>query len=67
MGNTRGRFKKIGDTKRTLHVRTGTVKNRNRQDLTGEEEVEKRWQEYSGEPYKERLMTWMTIIVRSLT
>ena len=45
----------------------GAVKDRNRQDLTGEEEVEKRWQEYSGEPYKERLMTWMTIIVRSLT
>ena len=34
MGKTRDLFKKIRDTKRTCHVKMGTVKDRNGMDLT---------------------------------
>ena len=34
MGKTRDLFKKIRDTKRTLHARMGTIKDRNGKDLT---------------------------------
>ena len=34
MGKTRDLFKKIRDTKRTFHVQTGTIKDRNGTDLT---------------------------------
>ena len=34
MGNTRDLFKKIGDTKRTLHAKMGTIKYTNHKDLT---------------------------------
>ena len=34
MGKTRDLFKKIRDTKGTLHVKMGTIKNRNDMDLT---------------------------------
>ena len=34
MGKTRDLFKKIGDTKETLHSRMGTIKDRNGNDLT---------------------------------
>ena len=34
MGKTRDLFKKIRDTKRTLHTRMGTIKDRNGKDLT---------------------------------
>ena len=30
----------------------GTIKNRNSKDLTGAEEIKKKWQEYREEPYK---------------
>ena len=33
MGKTRD-FKKIGDTKGTFHIKTGTIKDRNGMDLT---------------------------------
>ena len=33
-GKTRDLFKKIRDTKRTFHVQTGTIKDRNGTDLT---------------------------------
>ena len=55
MGNTRDLFKRTGDAKRTSHVRIGAIKNRNRKDLTEEEDAKKRWQEYTAEPYKKRL------------
>ena len=53
MGKTRDLFKKIRDTKGTLHAKVGTIKDRNGMDLTKVEDVKKRWQEYT-ERKKER-------------
>ena len=46
MGKTRDLFKKIRDTKGTLHTKMGTIKDKNSKDLTGTEDIQKRWQEY---------------------
>ena len=46
MGKTRDLFKKIRDTKGTLHAEMGTIKARNGMNLT-EAENTKRWQEYT--------------------
>ena len=54
MGRTRDLFKKIRDTKGTFHATTGTIKDRNDMDLT-EEDIKKRWQEYTEELYKKDL------------
>ena len=54
MGKTRDLFKKIRDTKRTFHVKMGTIKDRNDTDLTEAEDIKKRWQEYR-ELYKKEL------------
>ena len=43
MGKTRDLFKKIGDITGTLHVKKGTIKDRNCKDLTEAEEIKKRW------------------------
>ena len=51
MGKTRAIFKKIRDTKGTFHAKMGTIKERNNMDLTEEEDIKKRWQEYT-ELYK---------------
>ena len=40
---TRDLFKKIKDTKGTLHAKMGSVKDRNCRDLTEEEDTKKRW------------------------
>ena len=56
MGKTRDLFKKIRDTKRTFHVKMGTIKDRNGMDLTEAEDI-KRWQEYTEELYKKIFMT----------
>ena len=55
MGKTRDLFKKIRDTKGTFHAKMGSIKNRNGMDLTEEEDIKKRWQEYTGELYKNEL------------
>ena len=47
MGNTRDLFKKIRDTKGTFHTKMGSIKDRNRRDLTEAEDIKKRWQEYT--------------------
>ena len=47
MGKTRDLFKKIRDTKGRFHAKMGTIKDRNRKDLTEAEEIKKRWQEYT--------------------
>ena len=52
MGKTRDLFKKIRDTKGTLHAKMGSIKDRNCRDLTEAEDIEKRWQEYTEELYK---------------
>ena len=55
MGKTRDRFKKISDSKGTLHANMGTIKYRNSKDLTETEEIKNRWQEYTEQLYKTRL------------
>ena len=55
MGKTRDLFKKIRDTKGTFLANTGTIKNRNCVDLTEEDDINKRQQEYTEELYKPNL------------
>ena len=55
MGKTRDLFKKIRDTKGTVHAKMDTVKDRNGMDLTEAEDIKKRWQEYTEELYKKDL------------
>ena len=52
MGKTRDVFKKMRDTKGTFHAKMGTIKDRNSMDLTEEEGIKKRWQDYTEELYK---------------
>ena len=53
MGKTINLHKKIRDTKGTFHAKMGSIKDRNGVDLT-EEDINKRWQEYTEELYKKR-------------
>ena len=55
MGKTRDLFKKIRDTKGTLHAKMGSIKDRNGMDLKKAEDIKKRWQEYTEELYKKAL------------
>ena len=54
MGKTRDLFKTIRDTKGTFHAKMDTIKDRNGMDLKEAEDIKKRWQEYTEEPYKKR-------------
>ena len=63
MGKTRDLFKKIRDIKETFHAKMSTIKDRNGMDLTEEEDIKKRWQEYTGELYKNIFMTQKTTMV----
>ena len=47
MGKTRHLFKKIRDTKGTLHAKIDSIKDRNAIDLIEAEDIKKRWQEYT--------------------
>ena len=49
MGKTRDLFKKIRDTQGIFHAKMGRIKDRNCMDLTGAEDIKKRWQEYTEE------------------
>ena len=55
LGKTRDLIKKIRDTKGTFHAKMGSIKDRNRLDLTEAEDIKKRWQEYTEELYKKDL------------
>ena len=55
MGKTRDHFKKIRDTKGLFHAEMGSIKDRNGMDLTEVEDIKKKWQEYTEEPYKRDL------------
>ena len=55
MGKTIDLFKKIRDTKGSFHAKMNTIKNRNCMNLTEEEDIKKRWQEYTEELYKKHL------------
>ena len=52
MGKTRDLIKKIRDSKGTFHAKMGTIKDRNGVYLTEAEDIKKRHQEYTKEPYK---------------
>ena len=52
MGKNRDLFKKIRDTKGTFHAKMGSIKDRNGMNITEEEDIKKRWQEYTEELYK---------------
>ena len=54
MGKTRVLFRKMRDTKGTFHAKMGRKKDRNCMDLTGAEDIKKRWQGYT-ELYKKDL------------
>jgi len=53
MGKTRDLLNKIKDSKGTQKM--GTIKDINKVDLTEEEDIKKRWQEYTEELYKKDL------------
>ena len=53
MGTTRDLFKKIRDTKGTFHAKMSSIKDRNGMDLTEAKDIQKRWQEYTEELYKQ--------------
>ena len=55
MGKPRDLFKKIRDTKGTLHAKMSTIKDRNGMGLTEAEDIKKRQQEYTEELYKKGL------------
>ena len=55
MRKARDLFKKVIDTKGTIHVNMGSIKHRNGMDLTEADNIKKRWQEYTEELYKKDL------------
>ena len=55
MGKTRDPLKKVRDTKGTFHANMSTIKDRKAMDLTEEEDIKKRWQEYTEELYRKDL------------
>ena len=63
MGKTRHLFRKIRDTKGTLHAKMGSIKDRNGTDLTEAEDVKKRWQEYTEEHTKKIFTTQIITMV----
>ena len=62
MGKSRDLFKKTRDSKGTFHAKIGTIKDRNRMDLTEAEGIKKRWREYT-ELNKNILMTQITTML----
>ena len=71
MGKTRDFFKKIGDIKEIFHGRMGIIKDKNGKDLFGKDRSRRDWEQvakYTEELYKKKvLMTWITMMVCSLT
>ena len=63
MGKTRHLFRKIRDTKGTLHAKMGSIKDRNGMDLTEAEDIKKGRQEYTEELYKTIFMTQVIMMV----
>ena len=49
IGKTRDLFKKIRDTKGTLHTKMCTIQERNHMEITESEDIKKRWQEHTEE------------------
>ena len=53
MGKTRDFFKKIRDIKGTFHAKMGSIKDINGMDLAEADDIKKRWQEHTGDLYRE--------------
>ena len=66
MGKTRDLFKKIRDTKGTIHANMGTIKDRNGMDLTEVEDI-KSGKNTQKNYTKKIFMTQITMMVCSLT
>ena len=49
MGKTRNLFKKIRDTKGVFHAKIRSIKDTNKVDITGAEDIKEMWQEYTEE------------------
>ena len=56
MGKTIDLFKKTGGIKRIFRAKIGTIKDQTGKDLTEVEDMKKRWQEYTEELYKKKLL-----------
>ena len=63
MRKTRDLFKKIRDTKGTVHAKMDSIKDTNGMDLTEAEDIKKGWQEYTEEPYIKIFMTKIITMV----
>ena len=63
MGQTRDLLKNIGDTKRTLHAKTGTIKDRNGMDLREAKGIKKMWQDTQNNYAKMIFMTHITTMM----
>ena len=61
MGKTRDLFKKIRETKGTLHAKMGSIKDRNGRDLTEAEDIKKRGDNNSQQNYTKKI--FMTQII----
>ena len=57
MGKTRDLFKKIRDTKGTLHAKMGLIKDGNSMELTEAEDIKKRWKNTQKNCTKKIFMT----------
>ena len=67
MGKTRDLLKKSRDTKGIFHAKMGTIKDRGGMDLTEAEDIKKRCKNTQESCTKKILMTWITMMVWSLT
>ena len=54
MKKIRDLFKKIRDTKGTIHAKIGSIKDKNSMNLTKAEDIKKRWKEYTEDLYKKK-------------
>ena len=52
IGKTRDLFRISRDTEGTFHAKMGSTKDTNGSDQTEVEDIKKRWQKYTEEPYK---------------
>ena len=52
MGKTRDPFKKVRDTKGTVHAKMRSIKDRNDVNLKKAEDIKRRWQVFTEELYK---------------
>ena len=56
MEKTRDLFKEIRDTKGPFHAKMGSLKDGNGMNLTEAEDIKKRWQEYTEQLYKKKIL-----------